>query len=118
MIQFALDKDTHDLVMNDAGQLVMLDEEATVVAQRLKTLLSTFRGECFLNEEAGVPYITEIFKKNPDLNRIRTVFVDVVSRDPGVSKVLQCDLTLSAERRLTVKLRVKLRSENTVEVTL
>ncbi len=118
MIQFALDKDTHDLVMEPGGQLRMLDDEATVVGQRLRTLLSTFQGECLLAPSAGVPYIKEIFKKNPDLNRIRAIFIDVIARDPGVYKVQQLELTLTAERNLLVVLRVKLRSGNTLEVTL
>lgn len=118
MIQFALDKDTHDLVMDANGQLRMLDEDAAVVGQRLRTVLSTFQGECLLAVSSGVPYIKEIFKKNPDLNRIRAIFMDVVSRDPGVYKVLQLELTLTTERNLLVVLRVKLRSGNTLEVTL
>ena len=118
MIQFALDKETHDLVMDSRGQLRMLDEDAMVVGQRLRTLLSTFQGECLLAPTAGVPYIKEIFKKNPDLNRIRAIFMEVVSRDPGVYKVQQMELTLTPERNLLVVLRVKLRSGDTLEVTL
>ena len=118
MIQFALGKDTHDLVVDATGQLRMLDEDAAVVGQRLRTLLSTFQGECLLAPTTGVPYIKEIFKKNPDLNRIRAIFIEVVTRDPGVYKVQQMELTLTPERNLLVVMRVKLRSGDTLEVTL
>lgn len=117
MTQLALHKDTHDIFMDPTGQLVMLSTDDETIMQRIKTTFHTFRGEWFLTTGEGVDYYAEVFRKNPDLAKVRAFLVDILTNIQGVSKVLSFEVTLvdAAARKLLVKFHVKLTTGNTAQ---
>jgi len=63
---------THDLDVeaNDLALVVGVDE----VTQRLRVRLKLFRGEWYLDENAGVPYYVNILTHSPKMSLIEAVF--------------------------------------------
>lgn len=72
--------------------------EAVVV--RLRERLSKWRAAWFLDLRAGFPY-REILTKNPDLDRIASMFRAEISGCPGVVAIKRLTLTLTG-RTLTL----------------
>lgn len=69
------------------------------VPQGIKIRLQMFRGECYLNEDAGVPYFDNILIKNPDPLLVRALLTEAISATPDVTAVLAADLELDGETR-------------------
>lgn len=107
---FALDPLTHDLALDDAGDLETIDGDAAVY-QEIKTRLLFFKGECFADLREGVPYFQEVLKKGADLGRVKAIIRQAIQSHPSVADVPQLDLELErATRTATVTFRARLRS--------
>lgn len=109
-MQLALDDATWDLYLAPDGNIAVLRDTPVgpLLAQRIKHRLQTFRGECFLDREVGVPYFSEVLKKNPDLGRIRALLASIISGVEGVAKILSLEVLLDhATRQLTVNFRAQ-----------
>lgn len=52
--------------------------------QKIASRFKMFLGEWFLDKRQGVPYYRDIFKKDPDLGVVRSVFRKVLIETPGV----------------------------------
>lgn len=99
-MQLELDTDTWDIRLDKTGNISVLnDGESSLLAQRIKTRLQTFQGELYLDRSAGVPYFAEVFKKNPDIQRVRALLLTMISGTPGVSKVKSLDVSMSSKTR-------------------
>ena len=98
-MELSLDKATWDLHLDATGNIATVGEAdfPALLSQRITHRLQTFKGECFLDREIGVPYYEEILKKNPDLGRIRSLLSSVISGIDGV------DLTKYNETDSTFK---------------
>lgn len=106
-MQMALDSATWDLHLDGTGNIAVLSEDVPLLSQRIQCRLQTFKGECFLDRSIGVPYFSEIKKKNPDLQRIRALLASVIAGVSGVSRVLSLNLVFTARtRNLDVTFRV------------
>ena len=120
-MQLALDDATWDLYLAPDGNIAVLRDTpfGPLLAQRIKHRLLTFRGECFLDREVGVPYFSEVLKKNPDLGRIRSLLASVISGVEGVAKILSLEVLLNnATRQLTVNFRAQGTDGNIAEGSL
>lgn len=109
-MQLELDTATWDLVLDKNGVLLTLgnSEAPALLSQRIRHRLQTFKGECFLDRSVGVPYFSEIMKKDPDLGRIRSLLASVVAGVQGVVKILSLDLVFTRRtRQLSVAFRVQ-----------
>ena len=62
MNDLELNVQTHDLVIAN-GTVNLLNTEPKVARQALNINLLLFRGEWFLDLDAGIPYFQEIFQK-------------------------------------------------------
>jgi hypothetical protein len=60
MMDFALEQ--HDLSFSN-GDLLLCPTDADAIAQTIVIRLKTFLGEWFLDENRGLPYLTQIFGK-------------------------------------------------------
>jgi len=108
-MQLALTTSTWDLYLDSSGNIATLADKPVgpLLSQRITHRLQTFKGECFLDREIGVPYYEEILKKNPDLGRIRSLLSSVISTVEGVDKILSLDLSFDRKTRmLSVTFRV------------
>lgn len=107
-MQLALETSTWDLHLDNTGNIATLSDAVALLSQRIQCRLQTFRGECFLDRSIGVPYYSEVMKKNPDLGRIRSLLASVIAGVDGVMKVLSLDLRFTASTRtLSVRFRVQ-----------
>lgn len=92
MYDLALNASSHDLALTDAGDLMLIDN-AERVAQQIKINLMLIKGEWFLDPGAGVPYLDEIFTKNPNLEHIKSLFRSKILEVEGVESVLSLELS-------------------------
>lgn len=94
--------------MNAGGDLdvstgdLRLVTGADAVEQHLKIRLRFFLGEWKLNPLEGIPYYDKVLVKNPDVGVIEVLFRRVILTTPGVVSLDDLELTLSAERVLSV----------------
>lgn len=73
------------------------------VAQLVAIAIRLWKGEWFLNLDAGVPWIQEILGKKFDAALIRQRLLEAVTKVPGVVEVLKLDVSFNAsDRTLTV----------------
>lgn len=91
-MQLKLDTATWDLELDSSGNIATLEDTPSselqdLICQRIRTRLQTFEGECFLDRDLGVPYFSEVMKKNPDVRRVRSLLLSEVSSVEGVSSV-------------------------------
>lgn len=112
---YALDPKTHDLYLDPTGQVATVSAPDADLTQRIKCRLLTYQGECFLNRDRGVPYFSEVLKKNPDLGRVRALLLAEVLDVPGVKKVTKFDINfLSREREFKLFFTVTDSDGNTI----
>lgn len=103
-MQFALDTGSWDIYLDPTGNLAMLDNAtpgrfADLVCQRVRHRLQTFMGECFLDTSVGIPYYTEVLKKNPDMRRVRALLLATISGVEGIRKILELKVDFIARSR-------------------
>lgn len=118
-MQMALDSANWDLYLDETGNIAVVSDDAPLLSQRIQCRLQTFRGECFLDRSVGVPYFSEVMKKNPDLGRIRSLLAAIIKGVDGVAKLLSLDLLFSQKNRhLTASFRVLGTNGEIIEGTL
>lgn len=120
-MQLELSTDSWDLVLDKSGNIAVLgnDEAPALLSQRIRHRLQTFRGECFLDRSVGVPYFSEVMKKNPDLRRIRALLVSLISGVEGVSRLLDLRTDFSpSTREYRVAFKVEATDGTIVEGTI
>jgi hypothetical protein len=104
-LDFQLNDDCDDI------EIVNLDlalVDGTVqVRQALCIALRMFRGEWFLDGEAGVPYYQNVLVKNPDVSEINSILKVEILKVAHVNKILEFSSDYDvAARELTVSFRV------------
>lgn len=115
-MELALSNTEWDIYLDASGNIAVLEEPSELLAQRIRHRLQTFRGECFLDRDVGVPYYSEILRKNPDLSRVRSLLASVISAVPGVVKILSLNLDFKRKsRELSVSFRVQGEGETIAE---
>lgn len=105
MYDLALSAATHDLIINDKNLLLINNAER--VAQQIKITLLAFKGEWFLDQRFGVPYLDSVMVKNPNMAYIRGILRTKILDVPGVKTVVSLSCALNVqERTLTVSYEV------------
>lgn len=87
----------------DAGQIVLLENSETVpnpeaVTQELRQKLHFFKGEWFLDQREGIPYYEEVFKKNPNVDILRTIFREVILGTNGIESIEVLNIVIGSDR--------------------
>jgi hypothetical protein len=83
-----------DLAIDTTGDIVLTDDAVTLVtdadaiAQNLRIRLRMFRGEWFLNPLEGMPYLENVFQKNPKIPVVAALFRRAIRETPGVAEVV------------------------------
>lgn len=100
-----------NLTTGDLAQPLAIVRGVDAVIQRLCIRLAFFRGEWFLDQREGVPYLQSVFVKNPDLPLIEALFRRVARTTPGVTRVVSYAAALDTRtRRYTATMRVQVGS--------
>lgn len=85
------------------GQLVLVGEQFGTqlreIEEHIEQRLRTFFGEYFLNTTIGVPYLEEIFKKNPNFNVVESIFINEILAVPGVIRILEFNMDQNKDTR-------------------
>ena len=101
MNDFKLDQTTHDLVFED-GDLILLNNEALVATQTLEINLLTLKGEWFLDNTKGVPYLQTIFKKGTTKRHADTLFQVAIKESYNIVGITEFESSLGVDQVYTI----------------
>jgi len=106
MSDILLDDTTKDISIVQ-GNLFMTGETLVAIKQRLSQRLGLFLAEWFLDQSRGIPYIEQVFKKNPNPTVIDAIFKGEIIKEPTVKEFRSFSLDLDpVTRELTVAFNV------------
>lgn len=98
-------KDGHLAI--EKGDLVLADG-IEAIEQHLRIRLHMFKGEWFLDQKVGMPYLEKILVKNPNLAAVSGIFRKAILTTPGVIGIDALSLNLNrGTRRLAVTFKAK-----------
>ena len=116
MIDIALDQNNKDLSLS-GYDLKLTSNDIEYYSQKIEIVLSTFKGEWWLNDEIGMPWFTDILTKNPNIPLIDNIIKTEILAIDGVSKIIEYKNNYDNQlRTMTVSLKVELTSGELVEV--
>lgn len=97
----------HDLDLTN--NRISLASGIDAVADHLKIRLSFFSGEWFLDVRQGMPYLRELYVKNPNVDLLQSIFRRAILDTPGVDSVDSLTLDIDTRtREATVRFGVTL----------
>lgn len=97
LVDIALDTTTNDLVLL-ASDLTTVSGTA-LVAQRLKIILQLFKGEWFLDADAGIPWFQEILEKGVDPTVVDAILRKAILGTTDVNRILTYTSSIDAAAR-------------------
>lgn len=117
-LDLKLDPETGDLALGSDGGLQFVSG-LEGVAQLVKIRLRLFRGEWFLNLDAGVPYYEEILGEKFSDTILRRRLLEAINGTPGVVETITLGISHDAYTRvITVTWAVRTEFGDTVPDTL
>lgn len=93
--------DTDGDVLIENGDLVLVDGLAAI-GQHVAMRLRSYKGEWFLDQNAGVPYFQEILAKGTPAARIRSILQRIILETDKVVSVDSMELDYDASARTLV----------------
>lgn len=109
-----IDPVTYDLQIAN-NNLRMTTNVTQWLSAKIEARLSTFFGEWFINRTLGVPYFSEILKKQVDINNVKTILSDYIRQTRGVAELLTFTIDFdNAERIYNYTFQVKSTDGTTV----
>lgn len=105
--------DVGDMQLSDNGDLVMVTDLSTEVAQRLQVAFNFFKGEWFLDLDEGTPWFQYILVKAPQDRVIRTVFTQLIANTEGVASVSKFAYSISKDRKISLSFECVLKDAST-----
>lgn len=117
---------TIDLLIEETGEnlelvnfnLAFTSVTSEYVAQKIKIKLSFFLGEWFLDTTQGIPYLEEVFVKNPDIGLIEDTMKANITNIDGVQEIISFDIDIGTDRKLSITTEVRLTDNNTLTVVI
>lgn len=100
---FALDSDGDLGVAH--GDLALVARRSAV-AQGIAIRLRFFRGEYWLDEAIGVPYLEEVLIKQPNATLVRERLREAIADTPDVTQVIGTALQLGSDRAASISYTV------------
>ena len=97
--------DTWDLCLTPSGSLATVEGSARA-AQDVATACRTFKGECWFNQNLGIPYFEQILGSAPPDIIIRQKLEDEALAQPEVVEA-RAVLIEFKNRKLTGRIRIK-----------
>ena len=100
-----------DIALNYLGQTGDLDLTGhrmslvtgeAAMEQQLRIRLRFILGTWFLDEAQGLPYLSDILIKSPDLLLVESIFREAIESTPGITTVNTINVTVDATRKLTL----------------
>lgn len=94
----ALHDTTHDLYMDAAGHLVMV-EDNRAIAEHVKQRLLMYKGEWFLDTLVGTPWFQDVFTRPHNDMVIEGVIKREIYDTPGVAELTEFDMQINTRTR-------------------
>lgn len=96
-----------DLMLSADGTELVLTSGAAMALQQVKASAEIWAGSVYWDPEAGLPMLTDVLVKGPDLRVVQGIFRDWLLGIAGVVSVDELTVELNrAARHLTVRFRV------------
>lgn len=106
-----------DLVFEN-GKCPVVQERASVVAQRLLIRLRTFYQEWFMNVEYGVPYLERILGQKVKKTTVDAIIQEHIYKERGVAEIVEFNSTM-VNRNYSCRFRVRTdQGDTTAELTI
>lgn len=99
-----LDVTEWDLVLDASGNIAVAAEPYSL-AQNAASAIKTFLGEVYYDVTVGVPYLQQIFGKNPPLPLLKSTFEAAAITVPGVAAA-KCFITAAGDRNVSGQIQV------------
>ena len=117
-LDILLDPITHDLDITAFDLKTTVDDVGAIV-QRLKVKLLLFKGEWFLDLNAGIPYYEQIFVSSNFKDDADTVFKLAIVNTEGITSVRSFSSTFDNTTRLfSIKFSVTITSGEVLNASL
>jgi hypothetical protein len=111
------DEITKDLILDSNKNLKLTSTLQEYVSQKIENKLRFLKGEWFLNVDLGVPYFETIFKKNPDINLINTIFIREIRSIEEVIEIIKFETDYdSSLRSFSIDLEVKIYDDSVIVI--
>lgn len=104
-----------DLIFDAQNNLVMVEGEDEI-AQSIERVLTTNKGEWFLNLEHGLDY-KAITGKGRDIEGIKLAITEAILQEERVSEVERIDLSLDKNRHLKINVTARLQEGDTLDLS-
>lgn len=96
---------TNDILITKDGDLYLDPVKADIqltgsIAQGIMIRLRWFFNEWVLNPSMGVPYYEDIFGKNPNLIKIRSIINEQIYSVEGVDVVTSLEISVDSVKRI------------------
>lgn len=90
-------------IIYESGKFKTVENAAETV-QYIRSKLLLYKGEWFLNINAGIPYFQEIFTRPVNLANIESIFKSTILNTPNINKLVEfsMDYKKSPNRKLTI----------------
>ncbi len=99
--------------------MVLVEDEPGLpyaIAQEMRIAMLFHRGEWDLNTLVGIPYISQVFVKNPSIAALNVLFTRAVRSVPGVNEVNNMSVVFdNTARALTVDYRATAQDGGIIE---
>jgi hypothetical protein len=73
--------------------------DSNEIDQNIRIRLQFYKGEWFLDTEAGVPYFEDILIKNPDLIEVDRIFKVAILEAPEVDRITEFSSSFDSSNR-------------------
>jgi len=98
----------HDLMLDATGSNLLwvgldaydTEDQARMIAQRIKCRLLMIRGEWYLDQRLGTPWRKVLTAKGTPPARMVRIFREVLGGTPGVAEVLECSVAIDKTTRI------------------
>jgi len=104
-----------DLIFDAQNNLVMIDGEDEI-AQSIERVLTTNKGEWFLNLEHGLDY-QEIQGKGRDIEGIKLAITEAILQEERVSEVERIDVSLDKDRHLKINVTARIQEGDNLQIS-
>lgn len=104
-----------DLIFDAQNNLVMVEGKEEI-AQSIERILTTNKGEWFLNLEHGLDY-KAITGKGRDIEGIKLAITEAILQEERVSEVEKIDLFLDKDRHLKINVTARLQEGDTLDLS-
>lgn len=116
-IGLAIDQDTNDLYLTPNGALAIVTD-ARAIGEHVRQRLKTFKGEWFLDTDAGVVWLDEIFGRAYDPALAESVVKAEILNTDGIKEIMSFSVAFDRTTRNLIIREVEVLSKYDEKVVI